>query len=288
MPTASGRAEVWGSPIEHSLSPSLHRAAYAALGMDWSYDRRDVTTETFARHWELRSGELTGLSATMPLKESLAALPLERDHVVDALGVGNTLYRAGGKWRCANTDPWGVVGALSEAGVETADAVIVGAGATARAVCYGLQLAGVRNIDFVVRNPARATETARIAQSLGLNAQVLNSFEEVSRAVGLVVSTLPGGSSTDLAPTESVIDSSRLFDVGYSPWPTPMAAEWFSRGQGVISGLSMLIHQAIRQIRFFAQGSDEEELPHEAQALRAMRDAVALEPGSGTAAAVGE
>jgi len=288
VPTASGHAEVWGSPIEHSLSPTLHRAAYAALGMDWSYDRRDVTTETFASHWEHHSRELTGLSATMPLKESLAALPLERDHVVDALGVGNTLYRAGGQWRCANTDPWGVVGALSEAEIEAADAVIVGAGATARAVCYGLQLAGVRNIEFVVRNPTRATETARVAQSLGLNARVLNSFEEISARARLVVSTLPGGASSDLAPTEQVIDSSRLFDVGYSPWPTPMAAEWLSRGQGVISGLSMLIHQAIRQIRLFAQGSDEQELPREAQALRAMRDAVALEPGSGTATAVGE
>ena len=288
MPTASGHAEVWGSPIEHSLSPSLHRAAYAALGMDWSYGRREVTTEGFAGEWELRGGQLTGLSATMPLKESLVSLPLERDSVVDVLGVGNTLYRHGGQWRCANTDPWGVVGALSEAGVETTDAVILGAGATARAVSYGLQLAGVRNIEIVVRNPARGSETARIAQSLGLNTRVLNSFEDVNSRVGLVVSTLPGGSASDLVPTDSVIDSSRLFDVGYSPWPTPIASQWLARGQGVISGLSMLIHQAVRQIRLFAQGSDEEPLPGEAQAVRAMREAVALEPGSGTAAAVGE
>ena len=288
MPTASGHAEVWGSPIEHSLSPVLHRAAYAALGMDWSYGRQEVTTEKFTSYWERHSRDLTGLSATMPLKESLAELPLERNHVVDVLGVANTLYRAGGQWRCANTDPWGVVGALSEAGVEATDAVILGAGATARAVSYGLQLAGVRNIEFVVRNPARGTETARIAQSLGLNTRVHNSFEEVNGRVGLVVSTLPSGSASDLVPTDAVIDSSRLFDVGYSPWPTPIASQWLSRGQGVISGLSMLIHQAVRQIRFFAQGSDEEPLPDEAQAVRAMREAVALEPGSSTVTAMGE
>ncbi len=288
MPTASRHAEVWGSPIEHSLSPTLHRAAYTALGINWTYGYREVDVAGFSDQWEQSHDSLSGLSATMPLKEALAALPVRQDPVVEVLGVANTLYRANNEWRSANTDPWGVVGALAEAGISAEKAVIVGAGATARAVGYGLHLAGCRAVDIVVRDPARAAETAAIVGSLGLDVRVLTGFHTVQEGVGVVVSTLPGGIRSDVEPTDSLIDSTPLFDVAYSPWPTEMAAAWLTGGQNVVSGLTMLIHQAVRQIRFFVQGTGDQPLPGEPQMVEAMRQAVALQPGSSTPGAVGD
>ena len=288
MPTASGHAEVWGSPIAHSLSPALHQAAYSALGLDWSYDRRNVDADQFPAAWRASKDSLMGLSATMPLKEAVAELAVERDPVVEVLGVANTLYRSAGTWHAANTDPWGVTGALTDAGIVPKTATIVGAGATARAVGYGLHLAGTTEVDVVVRHAGRAAATADILRSLGLEVRVLLRFEDISAHSAVVISTLPGGSTSDIQPTNELIDTTPLFDVAYSPWPTNMAARWLTGGQTVISGLSMLVHQALRQVRFFVSGSGDEQLPEEQQVLEAMRAAVALESGSTDPDTVGE
>ncbi|MEO7016805.1 MAG: shikimate dehydrogenase, partial [Leifsonia sp.] len=120
---------VLGSPIGHSKSPALHRAAYRALGLDWEYDTADVTEETLADFLAGLGPEWRGLSLTMPLKQSVIPLLAEADHLAEQTGGANTVLLDDGVVRGFNTDVSGIVWALEAAGLESARFVhILGGG----------------------------------------------------------------------------------------------------------------------------------------------------------------
>lgn len=278
MPTANSRAEVWGSPIAHSLSPVLHRAAYRQLGLDWTYATQEVTEATLKRALGAIPPEVVGLSLTMPLKEGIVELVESRSAVVDALGVANTVSRAGAEWTLDNTDPWGVVGALEAFRTPLSTAWICGGGATARSAGYALQLAGVTRVVVVVRSRERAERTATALGGSGLEVEVITP-DAVDReaAPDLVVCALPGDVAFPLLGDISWITrTAGLLDVSYSPWPSPAAVAWKGSPHPVVSGLTMLVFQAVRQIRVFVQGDSARALPDEEAVLRAMRQAVGL------------
>jgi len=279
VPTARSQAQVWGSPISHSLSPALHRAAYEVLGLSKTYEPREVTELTLKSAWTAHSPELFGLSLTMPLKSGIVALVSDHDPVVDILGVANTVYFDQENPRLANTDPWGVWGALREHDVVASDPWILGAGATARAVGYGLMLHSSQRVTLVVRSRERAEATARVLSEIGLEvAVVLASELDDQVPPDLVVSTLPGGVDAPIVLPESAIAGAALLDVAYYPWPSALATSWSGSSKPVISGVWMLVHQALMQIRLFAHGSMETPLAQEAQVLEAMKHAAGLAP----------
>jgi shikimate dehydrogenase len=277
VPTAKKHAEVWGSPIAHSLSPTLHRAAYAELGLPWSYDKREVTEETLAETWNLVAPEIHGLSLTMPLKEAILGLVDDRSPVVDLLGAANTVYRTPEGFRLDNTDPWGVIGALREVASPIESAWILGAGATARSVAYALSLLGTtQSVVLVVRSTERAQPTRSVVEALGIEVSVVTS-DEVSRTTlpDLVINTLPGSVPFPFSDdTAWLTDSTPLFDVAYSPWPSAAAKAWAGSPHTVVSGLSMLTHQALRQVRLFVTGDPETEVVDESRVLAAMARSV--------------
>jgi shikimate dehydrogenase len=277
VPSARPWAEVWGSPISHSLSPTLHQAAYSALGLDWDYRAREVTLAGLPDEFAALGEGARGLSLTMPLKEGVLGLVAAREPVVDVLGVANTVVFGPDGPLLTNTDPLGVNGALDDAGVEPEIAWIIGAGATARAVGYALAQRGTREILLVVRDAARAETTADVLRGCGATVTVIH-HDRVSEAPspGLVVSTLPGGTEFPLQPATVLIQSSVLFDVAYHPWPSQAATLWLAERATVISGLSMLVHQALHQIRWFVQGSGEQPLPTENSVLSSMKRSVGL------------
>ena len=277
MPSAKPWAEVWGSPIGHSLSPTLHSAAYAVLGLEWEYRAREVSLATLAPEFASLSEGVRGLSLTMPLKEGILDLVVRREPVVDVLGVANTVVFGAEGAFLTNTDPLGVAGALEDAGVEVETSWIVGAGATARAVGYALVTRGVQEIVLVVRNPGRAAPTSDVLSRLGASVTVVH-HDDVARATSpeLVVNTLPGGTDFPFAPSPSVVRSSALFDVAYHPWPSAAAALWQAEGAQVMSGLAMLVHQALHQIRWFVQGNGSDPLPSESEVLNSMMRSVGL------------
>ncbi|HSN06153.1 MAG TPA: shikimate dehydrogenase, partial [Candidatus Angelobacter sp.] len=114
MPDSRRRAAVLGHPVEHSLSPALHRAAYAALGLDWVYERVDVTPEGLRAFLDSLDGSWAGLSLTMPLKSDVLPLLDAVDPVAAATGAVNTVVLADGRRTGANTDVGGMVAALDE------------------------------------------------------------------------------------------------------------------------------------------------------------------------------
>lgn len=277
VPSVRPWAAVWGSPIAHSLSPTLHATAYAALGLEWEYRAHEVTVATLSNEFASVGEGVRGLSLTMPLKGSVLEVVAAHETVVDVLGVANTVvFGAEGPF-LTNTDPLGVEGALKDADVEVETAWIVGAGATARSVGYALAARGVRDIALVVRDLSRASATEAVLRRLGVNVTVVHhdNVAEMPNP-GLVVNTLPGGAEFPFAPSTSFLRSSTLFDVAYHPWPSAAASLWQAEGAPVISGLPMLVHQALHQIRWFVQGNGSDPLPSERAVLDSMMRSVGL------------
>jgi shikimate dehydrogenase len=146
------RAAVLGHPIGHSRSPILHRAAYRALGLSWTYDAIDMTSDAIVDFVTSRGHEWVGLSLTMPLKESVLPALTHVSPVVELTHAANTVvFEANARWG-HNTDVSGMVGALAEAGIVGLDSVgILGSGATARSSLVALAELGARDVVMVAR-----------------------------------------------------------------------------------------------------------------------------------------
>ncbi|GAB2508615.1 shikimate dehydrogenase [Microbacterium petrolearium] len=266
------RLEVWGDPIAHSRSPQLHLAAYRALGLDWSFERRRVDAASFDAQLASLDASFRGLAVTMPGKERAFAATARRDRRAELTGAVNTLLLGDGGPRGWNTDVGGIVRALDEAGLGAARAVrILGAGATGASALVAVAERGAERATIVARRPERAAALVALGERLGLSVAA-TSFGEVSGSAELTISTLPGGASLPAAQLDRIAGSGgALFDVAYSPWPSPLATRWEARA---VSGLGMLLHQAVLQVRVFTSGDVDEPLPREDAVVEAMRAAM--------------
>jgi shikimate dehydrogenase len=252
------RAAVLGSPISHSLSPALHRAAYRALGLSsWLYDAREVQKPALQGFVASLGAEWAGLSLTMPLKEAAFEVADEVSDLARDVGAINTLVRRqDGGWSGENTDVYGVSQALREAGcVWVTSSLVLGSGATARSVVAALADLGCQQVTFAVRSVARP-QTLEQAHRAGLEVHVVTLDEVADRVqdVPLVVSTLPAEALADtprakLLPTGSRLEDHLVLDVAYAGWPTPLAQAFEESGARVMSGFEMLVHQAAEQVR---------------------------------------
>ncbi|GAB2854102.1 shikimate dehydrogenase [Actinocorallia aurea] len=243
------RAAVLGSPIAHSLSPVLHRAAYAALGLDgWTYERHECAEDGLAA---FLSEDFAGLSLTMPLKRVALEAAAERSDLAVKTGGANTLVRLpGGGWSADNTDVHGIVQALAEGGVTAVDRVVVlGGGATAASALAAASLLGARHAALAVRTPARAAGTAEVGPRFSLPTEIvpLTDLEPALKAADLVMSTLPGDAAAPYAPAVAA-SGLPLFDAIYAPWPTALAKAALAESTPVVNGFAMLLHQAARQV----------------------------------------
>lgn len=261
------RLGVLGHPVEHSLSPALHMAAYQHLGLDWQYHRHEVREHELGGFVDGLDHSWRGLSATMPLKEELLRLADEADPVAHLTGAANTLLLADdGRRIVRNTDVAGIERALRDAGLETArHAVIVGAGATARSVLVALDRLGLRSATIAVREPARAAALRDLAETLGLDLDAVRvgDLEHVVEGADVVAWTLPNGVGLTQSMPFDARTTAVALDVTYDPWPGPLAAQWLEVGGRVASGRDMLLHQAVRQVRFFVSGQTDVPLDDE-------------------------
>ncbi len=254
------RAAVLGSPIAHSLSPALHRAAYAALDLDWTYDPIEVTADTLPAFLGSLDDTWAGLSLTMPLKEAVLPLLDEVSDLAREVAAANTVVLVSGRRIGTNTDVPGMVRALRETGgaAAVARAVILGAGATARSTVAALSLLGVQEITLVVRRPEAAASLVALAHRRDMRATVTSWSQVVGSGiedVDLVVSTVPGDAAAMLVPAlTDMLDRPHvcapvLLDVAYHPWPTPLLSVWAQRGAPAATGLDLLLWQAVDQVQ---------------------------------------
>jgi shikimate dehydrogenase len=256
---------VLGDPIAHSLSPVLHRAGYAELGLDWSYEAHRVPAGRLAAFLDGLDEGWRGLSVTMPLKREALVLADRLTERARLAGAVNTLVLDGAERVGDNTDLPGAAAAIRErTSMPLASAVVLGGGATATSVGLALMDLGVSSVRVAVRDASRATETVDLLRSHPAAPDV--SVEPLAdgqwsdgpdlgardSTVDIVVSTIPAS-----AQTPGLVDRWRdvpvVFEALYDPWPTPLAASALggSGGRVVVGGLDLLVHQAALQFELF-------------------------------------
>ncbi|HQY33859.1 shikimate dehydrogenase [Actinotalea sp.] len=265
MSTPGRRAAVLGHPIAHSLSPVLHRAAYAALGLHgWRYDALDVTADQLSEVVEDLDATWAGLSLTMPLKQTVLPLLDHVEPLAEVLGVVNTVLVQGGRVRTlvgANTDVHGIVAALGAPAVRRG--VVLGGGATAASSLAALAELGCTSPTVLVRSLGRAGSLMRAAHRMGVEPRFW-AMEPVERllaellAADVVISTLPPHGADALAATLAARLAGEpgrgaplglLLDCAYDPRPTALGTTWAHGGGTVVGGERMLLHQAAEQVR---------------------------------------
>ncbi|WP_308221659.1 shikimate dehydrogenase [Microbacterium aoyamense] len=273
---ARHRLAVWGDPIAHSRSPRLHGAAYGVLGLDWEYDRRQVSEARFDTALRGLDGSWRGLSLTFPLKGAAFRAAATLDRRAELTGAVNTLLLQDDGAHGFNTDIGGIVASLRDEGITAVvRARIVGAGATATSALVALAELGATWIEIAARRPEAVAPLVDLGASLGV-AVAAASFDAPSFApVDVTIATLPGDAPVADAAADALAQAGGfLLDVVYGHWPTALASAWERADAPSTWGLGMLLHQAVLQVRIFVSGQVEVPLDDEGAVLAAMRLAV--------------
>lgn len=253
-PDRARRAAVLGSPIAHSLSPALHRAAYRELGLaGWTYDAIECDEEGLPALLDSLGPDWAGLSLTMPLKRAVLPLLDETEPLAAEVGAANTVILAGGQRRGFNTDVSGIVTALRQAGVTSTDGnvLVIGSGATACSALAALRDTGADEVTVAARSLARAAPVLAAADRVGIRAAITDLGADLPRrAWQLLISTIPAAGAGIIAGrlASGLVTAAAVLDVSYDPWPTALAEAAARTGSTVISGYEMLVWQAAAQV----------------------------------------
>lgn len=251
---------VLGSPIDHSKSPEIHSAAFESRGVLADYGRFEVSGGL--KDWIVSRADFSGFSVTMPLKKEALDLAERADALAIATQAANTLVKTDSGWDAYNTDVFGIQQSLK--GYKFSSVCVIGTGATARSAIVAMLEAGKR-VSVWGRD---SDKVRRLCAEFEIDA-----VEKLHIALSqpAVISTVVAGALDDQLRGDY---KGVLLDVIYHPWPTKLA-EHFSGGK-VISGLEMLIWQAIGQQRLFAGHELDEPLDNENKMIQAVRDALTV------------
>ncbi|MET0735779.1 MAG: shikimate dehydrogenase [Microbacterium sp.] len=276
LSASASRLAVWGDPIAHSRSPRLHRAAYGVLGLDWTYDAAQVGEPSFGAALGRLDATWRGLSLTYPLKGAAFGAADVRDRPAELTGAVNTLLLTGDTPCGFNTDVGGIVRALGDEGIhEVGRARVVGAGATAGSAMAALAELGTRSIEVVARRAESVRPLAELGERLGVAVTAAGLHDASHPPADVTIAALPGDAAVPDAAADALAGSGGfLLDVVYGHWPTAISAAWDRAGERSTSGLGMLVHQALLQVRIFVAGEPGVPLDDEAAVLAAMRGAV--------------
>ncbi len=239
-------AAVIGSPVGHSLSPAMHNAAFAALGVDWTYVAFEVRPgEADQALAAMRTLRLGGLSVTMPHKQQVAESVDRLEPAATLLESANTVWWDGDQLVGASTDGDGWVAAAAEAGVtlQGRRLGVVGAGGAARSIIDAAARAGVAEIVVVNRSAPAAYSACALASvaKVGVASDLAS--------VDIIVNATSVGMGDDASPIDATMLSSHqvVADIVYHPRRTALLVAAEARGCQTIDGLGMLAHQAVLQ-----------------------------------------
>ncbi len=241
-------AGVMGWPIEHSLSPTIHNAAYAALGLDWVYVALPVQPDAVAAAVAgLAALGFAGANVTMPHKEAVADVVDRRTEDADRLRAVNTIQFASGVVVGHNTDAPGFARFLErDAGFDATDrsALLFGAGGAARACALALARAGLTRLVVALREPVRSAALIAALEGLDTQIEVVGFDQAPGSSVDLIVNATPLGMHGEALPLPDIGPATLAVDLLYSPVLTPMQAAVRTAGGVAFGGLGLLLHQA--------------------------------------------
>lgn len=273
---------VVGSPISHSKSPIIHKAAYGILNQEFDYSKIQVEKNHLMQFVETLDPSWLGLSVTAPLKAEALRLASTADDAAKITGVANTLLKSEAGWSAFNTDVFGIQRALQEANVRDVRRVsILGTGATARSAALAIA-SSFPGVEFYLagRNKDSLAKLRIFSRSVGVKQAKRVSMKRALRASDLVISTLPAKALDEdvmsLKASRFSKPKGLFFDVAYDPWPSEAAKLWSKHNLPVISGVEMLLWQAMAQVRIFCGGDPNSEVFNEPAVMLSMRHAIGL------------
>ncbi len=257
----SGKTKVCGligDPVEHSMSPAMHNAAFKELGIDYLYVPFRVKREELGKAIEgIRALNIKGLNVTIPHKVAILPFLDELDPLAEKIGAVNTIVNDDGVLRGYNTDATGFLQALLGRGIEPEGkkVVILGAGGASRAISFIL---ADRRAQLVILNRRLELDWARelasrISQTFGKEVEALElNRENLARALDKA-DILVNATSVGMSPNvnETPVNSDLLtpdiivFDIVYNPIKTRLVREAEIKGAKTISGVDMLIWQGV-------------------------------------------
>ena len=256
-------AALIGSPVEHSLSPVIHQAAFDAAGVDWTYLAFDVAEgragEAVAA---MRALRIAGMSVTMPHKRDLADLVDRLEPAARALRSVNTVSWDGAELVGSSTDGAGFVASLAEVGIDVAGAkvAIIGAGGAARSVIDALGRSGAAGITVLNRTRASAELAATLAStaSVGIASDITRADIVVNATnVGMGVDPASATAADHPCDPELLRPHQVVADLVYHPLRTAWLGAAEGLGARTVDGLGMLIHQAaLQQERWLGTSPD--------------------------------
>ncbi|MGH2710705.1 MAG: shikimate dehydrogenase [Actinomycetota bacterium] len=252
-----------GDPVSQSPSPAMHRAAFAAAGLDLGYVAERVGLEELPRVFDSLRERHIGLNVTRPLKEAVVPLLDQVRGDASKMGSVNTISFTGGRAIGDSTDGAGFMAALARARRPSpGHAVILGSGGAARAVGGALRDSGA-DVTIAARNAERAAAVAEACggQAISLDAAALG---EVLADADLLVNATPMGEHSPLPDGVEMHGGLAVFDLVYSPRVTRLLAAARDLGCRTIEGVEMLIEQGARSFEIWTGAR---------ASLEAMRDA---------------
>jgi len=249
-----------GCPVAHSLSPLMHNAAAAELGIPAVYVQFEVQPADLKKAIAgIRALGIAGINVTVPHKEKVVPLLDRLDEQAELTGAVNTITRKDGALIGSNTDGAGFIRSLKTAGFDTAgkNVAMIGAGGSSRAVAASLLLEGVAGITVVNRTPARGKKLVKLFGKLGTISLAAADSRNARSAIeesDLVVQTTPlGMKRSDPLPVKSVRfhKEQYVYDIIYAPTKTRLLQKAEREGAKIINGLGMLVYQGSESFRIW-------------------------------------
>lgn len=280
-------AAVIGSPIAHSLSPVIHRAAWQQLGIDgWEYRRAEVTEESLPTFIGQLDESFRGLSVTMPCKQAVMPLLDAIDPLASAVGAVNTVVPSAGMLAGFNTDVTGIASAIrracSRSGVPVpSSALVLGARATASSALAALGELGITTTTVAARRFGGPGSVISAASRLGVSVEQVmwsdvSAVASAAARADVLISTLPAGVADPIASRLAPREGQILLDVIYSPRDTALRTTFEKAGGVVAEGTDMLVYQGAAQVQLMTGRSpDPAVMRHalEAELERRVREA---------------
>ncbi len=242
-----------GNPVEHSLSPQMHNAAYEELGIDNQYVfiAAHVKVENLKTVVEaIRAMSIRGLTCTLPHKLEIIKYLDEIDPVAKKIGAVNTVINDNGKLVGFNTDWIGITRALKNVtDLKNKKVGLIGAGGAGRAAAHGLVEEGA---EFTVFNRHKEKGKKLATEFKASDAKSLEEIKEIAK-MDIIINATSVGMETEQTPcpTEYIKPNQIVYDIVYSPYETKLLRDAASKGANVIHGTEMLIHQGTAQFEHY-------------------------------------
>jgi shikimate dehydrogenase len=257
---------VIGYPISHSISPAIYNAAFPAMGIEARYEAWATPAEDLAQAIQrLRAPEMAGMNVTVPHKEAVMPHLDEVEPLATAIGAVNCISKEGDRLIGHNTDKYGFIRSLREAGFDPHGkrTLLLGVGGSARAVSFGLAEAGATSIALAGRTRERVRTLASHLRSNTSGADIEEvgwqdaAFEKACQSADIIVNCTPIGMRNGESADESPLSRQQIHrdvfisDLVYNPPETPLLRLAREAGAKWVGGLDMLIYQAVQSVNFW-------------------------------------